>query len=86
MAEFCKKCFKEKIAVPSDNITDDMIIMSEEDDFCEGCGEIKPVVIEVKETSYLDNALEAAKKFNEELEKETFDNVIPSGAKNGGVF
>lgn len=48
MAEFCKECFKEKIAVPSDGITDDMLVMSEELDFCEGCCEWKPVVIGVK--------------------------------------
>ena len=48
MAEFCKECFKRVIAVPSDGITDDMLVMSEEVDFCEGCGEWKPVVIEVR--------------------------------------
>lgn len=49
VAEFCKECFKKKIATPSDNITDDMLVMSEELDFCEGCAEWKPVVIEVKD-------------------------------------
>jgi hypothetical protein len=48
MAEFCKECFKKKIITPSDNITDDRLVMSEELDFCEGCCEWKPVVIEVK--------------------------------------
>lgn len=52
MAEFCKECFKRSIAVPSDGITDDMLMMSEYLDFCEGCGEMKSVVLEVK---WLDN-------------------------------
>ena len=50
MAEFCKECFKEFIAVPSDNITDDMLVMSEGLDWCEGCEEWKPVVLGVKDT------------------------------------
>jgi hypothetical protein len=49
MAEFCKECFKKKIAIPSDNITDDMLVMSEQLDFCEGCCEWKPVVIGVRD-------------------------------------
>ena len=49
MAEFCKECFKKKIIVPSDNITDDMLVMSEELDFCEGCAEWKSVVIGVRD-------------------------------------
>jgi hypothetical protein len=48
MAEFCKECFKRSVAVPSDGITDDMLVMSEELDFCEGCGEFKSVVLEAK--------------------------------------
>jgi hypothetical protein len=48
MAEFCKECFKEKIAVPADNITDDILVMSEDDDFCEGCCRWKPIVLSVK--------------------------------------
>ena len=50
MAEFCKECFKRNIAVPSDGITDDMLVVSEDVDFCEGCGEWKPVVLYVKDT------------------------------------
>ncbi len=73
MAEFCKECFMKKIAVPSDNITDDRLVMTEESEFCEGCGEIKPVVIEVKEETYLDKALNAAKSFNKQLGRKTFD-------------
>jgi hypothetical protein len=48
MAEFCKECFKRKIATPSDGITDDMLVMSVAYDICEGCGEWKPVVIRAK--------------------------------------
>ena len=48
MAEFCKECFKEKLTVPSDGITDDMLVVSEYVDFCEGCGEWKPVVLYVR--------------------------------------
>lgn len=48
MAEFCKECFKSKVAVPSDNITDDMLVMSEVLDLCEGCGEWKQVVVGVR--------------------------------------
>lgn len=48
MAEFCKECFKRSIAVPSDGITDDMLVTSEWLDYCEGCGEMKPVVLKVK--------------------------------------
>lgn len=49
MAEFCKKCFKEKLTVPSDNISDDMLVMSEENDYCEGCGKFGLVVITIKD-------------------------------------
>ena len=51
MAEFCKECFKSKIAVPSDNITDDMLMMSAAWDICEGCGEYKQVVVGVETRS-----------------------------------
>lgn len=46
MAEFCKECFLKFIwHTPSDGT---QIILSEEPDLCEGCGEIKPVVVAVK--------------------------------------
>lgn len=48
MAEFCRECFKRSVAVPSDNITDDMLVMSDAYDICEGCGEYKQVVLRVK--------------------------------------
>ena len=75
MAEFCKECFMEKIAIPSDGTTEDMLIMSVEPDFCEGCGKIKPFVIEVKEKTYLDKILEDTKELNEELGDKTFDKI-----------
>lgn len=43
MAEFCKECFKRCI---EPGALDKYIIVSEYDDLCEGCGEIKKVVIE----------------------------------------
>lgn len=49
MAEFCKKCFKEKLTTSSDNISDNALIMSKENDYCESCGEFGPVVLAVKE-------------------------------------
>lgn len=48
MAEFCKECFKSKVVVPSDNITDDMLMMSAAYDICEGCGEYKQMVVGVE--------------------------------------
>ena len=44
MAEFCKNCYKEKI---DPSVEDDRIILSQEAELCEGCGETKPVVIEI---------------------------------------
>ena len=55
MAELCKECFKRNIVVPSDNITDDMLMMSAAYDICEGCGEYKQMVVGVTnkyETGY----------------------------------
>jgi hypothetical protein len=40
MAEFCKDCF-EKIFGKAH------VVESEDNDFCEGCGEVKKVVIKV---------------------------------------
>lgn len=40
MAEFCKECFLNK--------ENEQIVMSEDDDLCEGCGEFKPVVVKIK--------------------------------------
>ena len=46
MAEFCKECFLTKLG-PGTN--PESLVMSEEADLCEGCGEQKPIVLEVKE-------------------------------------
>lgn len=48
MAEFCKECFLTKMA-PGTN--PDNLVISEEADLCESCGELKPIVLEVKEDS-----------------------------------
>ena len=45
MAEFCKDCFKK--IEPS--VADNTVVLSTESELCEGCGEIKPVVVEVRE-------------------------------------
>ena len=47
MAEFCKVCFLEKMTVPSDNLTEQDLEMSDIDDLCESCNEIKPFVLSV---------------------------------------
>ena len=43
MAEFCKECFKRCI---EPGALDEHIVVSNDEDFCEGCGEFKQVVIE----------------------------------------
>jgi hypothetical protein len=48
--EFCKACFKRSVAVPSDGITDDRLMMSAAYDICKGCGEYKPMVVGVEKT------------------------------------
>lgn len=45
MAEFCKECFLDKICAPSDKMDESRLIMSEELDFCEGCGNVDFVVV-----------------------------------------
>ena len=52
MAEFCRECFYRMIGN-----RDDRLVMSEESDLCEGCGEIKPVVLYVYHVK--DNEVEA---------------------------
>lgn len=44
MADLCKECFREKI---DPSVGDDKIILSQEASTCDGCGEVKPIVIEV---------------------------------------
>lgn len=43
MADFCKECFKRNI-VPG--ALDEHIVVSDKEDICEECGEIKLVVVE----------------------------------------
>ena len=49
MSEFCKKCFVEKLLDTKSKMLFKKgklkITLSEENDFCEGCGAISPVVI-----------------------------------------
>lgn len=44
MAEFCKDCFKK--LEPS--VSEQELVLSSDAELCEGCGEVKPVVLEVK--------------------------------------
>lgn len=52
MAEFCKECFIKKIIVPSDSVSEDMLIMSKYSKLCEGCCGWKPVVVGIKGKPY----------------------------------
>jgi hypothetical protein len=45
MAEFCKDCFK---LINESYYHDEELVMSEEEDFCEGCCEYKKVVVGIK--------------------------------------
>ena len=56
MAEFCKDCFRNKLLTTKENreITDEQIIMFKGVDYCEGCGQIKPLVHYVKEKTQND--------------------------------
>lgn len=45
MAEFCKRCFKERIA-PYELVEN--LVLSDDVDFCEGCGEFKQIVVCIK--------------------------------------
>ena len=78
MAEFCRECFKRSVAVPSDNITDDMLVMSEAYDICEGCGEYKQVVVEVKD-SPIDEAFKKITKYLSENNPRIVDVVEECG-------
>ena len=48
MAEFCKECFLEKLTVPSESFTEQDLEMSDIDDLCESCNQVKPFVLAVK--------------------------------------
>lgn len=47
MAEFCKECYKAKLDPSAE---DDRIILSQEEELCEGCGETKRIVISYDNT------------------------------------
>lgn len=51
MAEVCKDCFKNKMLTLAEqmSIKDEQIVMFDGEDFCECCGQVKPVVHYVKE-------------------------------------
>lgn len=53
MAEFCKDCFRSKLLTTKENetIKDEQIVMFEDEGFCEGCGEVKPLVHYVKDNN-----------------------------------
>ena len=55
MAGFCKDCFKSKVITPSDDITDDILMMSAAYDICEGCGEYKPMVVGIEHKSVFED-------------------------------
>jgi len=46
MAEFCKECFTKLLF---NDYKDEQIIVSEDEDFCEGCASFKQVVIRIIE-------------------------------------
>ncbi len=47
MAEFCKECFLQ-MNEGEEWLDDKQIVVSQELDLCEGCGEWKEVVVEIK--------------------------------------
>lgn len=63
MAEFCKECFKSKVAVPSDNITDDKLMLSAAYDICKGCGKYKPMVVGVEHKSVFEDIKDRLQEF-----------------------
>lgn len=54
MAEFCRECFIRCLLPDPKDIP--YIVMSEDNDFCEGCGKVAPVVL------YIDRNLKGKKK------------------------
>ena len=46
MAEFCKECAERHLGVSKKELR--RAVMSAEPDLCEGCGQIKPVVVTIK--------------------------------------
>lgn len=48
MAEFCKGCFKQLF---TDDYEDSQIILSEDLDLCEGCADLKHIVVKIVENN-----------------------------------
>ena len=48
MAEFCKDCAKKDLGMTDKELKH--AVMSDEPELCEGCGEIKPVVVRIRPT------------------------------------
>lgn len=57
MAEFCKDCFIEHLHPTASEIC--RIVMSEEEDYCEGCGQFKPFVLYIKDLLDTSSMIEA---------------------------
>ncbi len=49
MAEFCLDCMNKYDVLGKDKLTKKDVVLA--DDFCEGCGEIKPCVVNIKRWS-----------------------------------
>jgi len=47
MAEFCFECFN-RLKLGDKTYKEEELIISDEEDFCEGCAEWHPVVISIK--------------------------------------
>lgn len=46
MAEFCEECFR-KLEGPAINGKSYTLILDRHDDFCEGCGKMRPTVADI---------------------------------------
>ena len=56
MAEFCRDCFLD---MEGDDHFADKIILSRDPDICEGCGEWKRVVVDLRYRTLLDDIIDA---------------------------
>lgn len=45
MAEFCADCARKYLGLTEKQVEN--VVLSKEPDLCEGCGQIKPVVVEI---------------------------------------
>lgn len=50
MAEFCKTCAPNYLGINKDDLR--RAVFSREPDLCEGCGEMKPVLVEMKDNRF----------------------------------